>query len=96
MSAEHYFGFLWLFILVHITFILYLDYFIDHELWEEINEKVWVQVCVCVQFNQTGRGSVCSQAIMLVTDGAVDMYDSVFEKYNSPDKKVMFFECSYF
>ncbi|XP_046727479.1 voltage-dependent calcium channel subunit alpha-2/delta-3 isoform X2 [Silurus meridionalis] len=42
-------------------------------------------------FNQTGRGSVCSQAIMLVTDGAVDMYDSVFEKYNSPDKKVRIF-----
>lgn len=46
-----------------------------------------------VQFNQTGRGSVCSQAIMLVTDGAVDMYDTVFDKYNSPDKKVLFFKC---
>uniref|UniRef100_A0A668TZV9 Calcium channel, voltage dependent, alpha2/delta subunit 3 n=1 Tax=Oreochromis aureus TaxID=47969 RepID=A0A668TZV9_OREAU len=33
-------------------------------------------------FNQTGRGSVCSQAIMLVTDGATEMYDDVFEKYN--------------
>uniref|UniRef100_UPI003AAD894D voltage-dependent calcium channel subunit alpha-2/delta-3-like n=1 Tax=Centroberyx gerrardi TaxID=166262 RepID=UPI003AAD894D len=38
-------------------------------------------------FNQTGRGSVCSQAIMLVTDGAVDTYDAVFAKYNWPDRK---------
>uniref|UniRef100_A0A3B3XJW7 VWFA domain-containing protein n=1 Tax=Poecilia mexicana TaxID=48701 RepID=A0A3B3XJW7_9TELE len=42
-------------------------------------------------FNQTGRGSVCSQAIMLVTDGATEMYDDVFEKYNWPDRKVRIF-----
>lgn len=49
-----------------------------------------VSVCSCFffQFNQTGRGSVCSQAIMLVTDGAVDTYDAVFAKYNWPDRKV--------
>lgn len=43
---------------------------------------------MCVQFNETGRGSVCSQAIMLVTDGAVETYDTVFAKYNWPDRKV--------
>lgn len=48
-------------------------------------------MCVCVKFNETGRGSVCSQAIMLVTDGAVDMYDAIFDKYNSPDRKVILF-----
>uniref|UniRef100_A0A667YIP1 Calcium channel, voltage dependent, alpha2/delta subunit 3 n=1 Tax=Myripristis murdjan TaxID=586833 RepID=A0A667YIP1_9TELE len=42
-------------------------------------------------FNQTGHGSVCSQAIMLVTDGATEMYDDVFEKYNWPDRKVRIF-----
>uniref|UniRef100_A0A669BDM2 Calcium voltage-gated channel auxiliary subunit alpha2delta 3 n=1 Tax=Oreochromis niloticus TaxID=8128 RepID=A0A669BDM2_ORENI len=42
-------------------------------------------------FNQTGRGSVCSQAIMLVTDGATEMYDDVFEKYNWPERKVRLF-----
>uniref|UniRef100_A0A8C6M8J3 Calcium channel, voltage dependent, alpha2/delta subunit 3 n=1 Tax=Nothobranchius furzeri TaxID=105023 RepID=A0A8C6M8J3_NOTFU len=42
-------------------------------------------------FNQTGRGSVCSQAIMLVTDGATEMYDDVFEKYNWPERKVRIF-----
>ncbi|XP_057207734.1 voltage-dependent calcium channel subunit alpha-2/delta-3-like [Triplophysa rosa] len=45
----------------------------------------------CVQFNETGRGSGCSQAIMLVTDGAVDTYDYVFAKYNWPDRKVRIF-----
>uniref|UniRef100_A0A672KZG9 VWA N-terminal domain-containing protein n=1 Tax=Sinocyclocheilus grahami TaxID=75366 RepID=A0A672KZG9_SINGR len=48
-------------------------------------------ICMCVQFNETGRGSVCSQAIMLVTDGAVDTYDAVFAQYNWPDRKVRVF-----
>ncbi|XP_038668704.1 voltage-dependent calcium channel subunit alpha-2/delta-3 isoform X2 [Scyliorhinus canicula] len=43
------------------------------------------------QFNNTGHGSICSQAIMLVTDGAVDTYDTVFAKYNWPDRKVRIF-----
>uniref|UniRef100_A0A3B3XEF4 VWFA domain-containing protein n=1 Tax=Poecilia mexicana TaxID=48701 RepID=A0A3B3XEF4_9TELE len=42
-------------------------------------------------FNKTGRGSECSQAIMLVTDGAVDTYDTIFEKYNWPERKVRIF-----
>uniref|UniRef100_A0A3P8UK46 Calcium channel, voltage dependent, alpha2/delta subunit 3 n=1 Tax=Cynoglossus semilaevis TaxID=244447 RepID=A0A3P8UK46_CYNSE len=41
-------------------------------------------------FNQTGHGSICSQAIMLVTDGATEMYDDVFERYNWPERKVRF------
>ncbi|MGH0143006.1 UNVERIFIED_CONTAM: hypothetical protein FKN15_037426 [Acipenser sinensis] len=43
-----------------------------------------------VQYNRTGQGSVCSQAIMLITDGAVDTYDAVFAKYNWPDRKILF------
>uniref|UniRef100_A0A3P9K5F4 Calcium voltage-gated channel auxiliary subunit alpha2delta 3 n=1 Tax=Oryzias latipes TaxID=8090 RepID=A0A3P9K5F4_ORYLA len=42
-------------------------------------------------FNKTGRGSECSQAIMLVTDGAVDTYDAIFAKFNWPDRKVRIF-----
>lgn len=42
-----------------------------------------------LQFNETGRGSECSQAIMLVTDGAVDTYDAIFAKYNWPERKVV-------
>uniref|UniRef100_A0AAQ6IGU5 VWFA domain-containing protein n=1 Tax=Anabas testudineus TaxID=64144 RepID=A0AAQ6IGU5_ANATE len=44
-----------------------------------------------LQFNETGRGSECSQAIMLVTDGAVDTYDAIFAKYNWPERKVRIF-----
>uniref|UniRef100_A0A7N9ANL7 Calcium voltage-gated channel auxiliary subunit alpha2delta 3 n=1 Tax=Mastacembelus armatus TaxID=205130 RepID=A0A7N9ANL7_9TELE len=36
-------------------------------------------------------GSECSQAIMLVTDGAVDTYDAIFAKYNWPERKVRIF-----
>ncbi|KAK1799584.1 hypothetical protein P4O66_000465 [Electrophorus voltai] len=42
-------------------------------------------------FNQAGRGSVCSRAIMLVTDGATEMYDDVFAKFNWPERKVRIF-----
>nr|XP_043879040.1 voltage-dependent calcium channel subunit alpha-2/delta-3 isoform X2 [Solea senegalensis] len=42
-------------------------------------------------FNQTGHGSLCSQAIMLVTDGATEMYDDVFERHNWPERKVRIF-----
>ncbi|XP_050978034.1 voltage-dependent calcium channel subunit alpha-2/delta-3 isoform X1 [Labeo rohita] len=43
------------------------------------------------EINQTGRGSSCSQAIMLITDGATEMHDDVFAKYNWPERKVRIF-----
>ncbi|XP_004692596.1 PREDICTED: voltage-dependent calcium channel subunit alpha-2/delta-4 [Condylura cristata] len=43
------------------------------------------------QFQEAGRGSLCNQAIMLITDGAVEDYGPVFEKYNWPDRKVRVF-----
>ncbi|KAM6171830.1 voltage-dependent calcium channel subunit alpha-2/delta-4 [Erethizon dorsatum] len=43
------------------------------------------------QFQEAGRGSLCNQAIMLITDGAVEDYEPVFEKYNWPDRKVRVF-----
>uniref|UniRef100_A0A8D2N6D1 Calcium voltage-gated channel auxiliary subunit alpha2delta 4 n=1 Tax=Zonotrichia albicollis TaxID=44394 RepID=A0A8D2N6D1_ZONAL len=36
-------------------------------------------------------GGLCNQAIMLITDGAVEDYEAVFEKYNWPDRKVRVF-----
>lgn len=56
-------------------------------------DNTWV---LSLQFNQTGRGSLCSQAIMLVTDGATEMYDDVFEKYNWPERKVSLWSSVHF
>nr|XP_032828373.1 voltage-dependent calcium channel subunit alpha-2/delta-3-like isoform X1 [Petromyzon marinus] len=43
------------------------------------------------EFNRTGQGSQCSQAIMLITDGATDTYDNVFNTYNRPHRRVRLF-----
>ncbi|XP_064418033.1 voltage-dependent calcium channel subunit alpha-2/delta-4 [Latimeria chalumnae] len=43
------------------------------------------------QFKEDGQGSLCNQAIMLITDGAVEDYEPVFEQYNWPDRKVRAF-----
>uniref|UniRef100_A0AAX7T268 Calcium channel, voltage dependent, alpha2/delta subunit 3 n=1 Tax=Astatotilapia calliptera TaxID=8154 RepID=A0AAX7T268_ASTCA len=53
-----------------------------------LGEALTEAFMILSDFNQTGRGSVCSQAIMLVTDGATEMYDDVFEKYNWPERKI--------
>ncbi|KAM6973314.1 voltage-dependent calcium channel subunit alpha-2/delta-4-like [Aplochiton taeniatus] len=38
-----------------------------------------------------GQGSLCNQAIMLITDGAMEDYKEVFEEYNWPDRRVRVF-----
>ncbi|XP_024913029.1 voltage-dependent calcium channel subunit alpha-2/delta-4 [Cynoglossus semilaevis] len=38
-----------------------------------------------------GQGSLCNQAIMLITDGAMEDYQDVFEKFNWPDRRVRVF-----
>uniref|UniRef100_A0A8D2N9G6 Calcium voltage-gated channel auxiliary subunit alpha2delta 4 n=1 Tax=Zonotrichia albicollis TaxID=44394 RepID=A0A8D2N9G6_ZONAL len=43
------------------------------------------------EFRDAGQGGLCNQAIMLITDGAVEDYEAVFEKYNWPDRKVRVF-----
>ncbi|XP_077995480.1 voltage-dependent calcium channel subunit alpha-2/delta-3-like isoform X2 [Glandiceps talaboti] len=42
------------------------------------------------KFNSTGNGSGCNQAIMLLTDGATEKYESLFEQYNA-DQRVRLF-----
>uniref|UniRef100_A0A6I8N129 Calcium voltage-gated channel auxiliary subunit alpha2delta 4 n=1 Tax=Ornithorhynchus anatinus TaxID=9258 RepID=A0A6I8N129_ORNAN len=46
---------------------------------------------VLQQVRDAGQGALCNQAIMLITDGAVDGYESIFEKYNWPGRKVRVF-----
>ncbi|PWA30399.1 hypothetical protein CCH79_00017644 [Gambusia affinis] len=38
-----------------------------------------------------GQGSMCNQAIMLITDGAMEDYESVFEEFNWPERRVRVF-----
>ncbi|XP_007469581.1 PREDICTED: voltage-dependent calcium channel subunit alpha-2/delta-4 [Lipotes vexillifer] len=43
------------------------------------------------QFQEAGQGSLCNQAIMLITDGAVEDHRPVLEEYNWPHRKVRVF-----
>ncbi|XP_029422669.1 LOW QUALITY PROTEIN: voltage-dependent calcium channel subunit alpha-2/delta-4 [Nannospalax galili] len=43
------------------------------------------------QFQEARQGSLCNQAIMLITDRAVEDYEPVFEKYKWLDQKVRVF-----
>uniref|UniRef100_A0A8C5AAA0 VWFA domain-containing protein n=1 Tax=Gadus morhua TaxID=8049 RepID=A0A8C5AAA0_GADMO len=38
-----------------------------------------------------GQGSMCNQAIMLITDGAMEDYEEVFKEFNWPDRRVRVF-----
>uniref|UniRef100_A0A672H3U8 Calcium channel, voltage-dependent, alpha 2/delta subunit 4a n=1 Tax=Salarias fasciatus TaxID=181472 RepID=A0A672H3U8_SALFA len=53
--------------------------------------RVCVCVCVCVQATALGQGSLCNQAIMLITDGAMEDYKDVFEEFNWPERRVRVF-----
>lgn len=43
---------------------------------------------VCLQARVNGQGSMCNQAIMLITDGAMEDFESVFEEFNWPERRV--------
>lgn len=47
-------------------------------------------LCVCVgaQAAALGQGSLCNQAIMLITDGAMEDFQDVFEEFNWPERRV--------
>ncbi|CAJ1055922.1 voltage-dependent calcium channel subunit alpha-2/delta-4-like [Xyrichtys novacula] len=38
-----------------------------------------------------GQGSMCNQAIMLITDGAMEDFESVFQEFNWPERRVRVF-----
>ncbi|XP_069758393.1 voltage-dependent calcium channel subunit alpha-2/delta-4-like [Narcine bancroftii] len=56
-----------------------------------VNKGLIEAFIILNEFNETGQGSLCNQAIMLITDGAVEEYESVFEQYNWPECKVRLF-----
>ncbi|XP_029455755.1 voltage-dependent calcium channel subunit alpha-2/delta-4 isoform X2 [Rhinatrema bivittatum] len=56
-----------------------------------VNQALIEAFKVLQEFREAGQGGLCNQAIMLITDGAVEDYEAVFEKYNWPDRKVRLF-----
>jgi len=38
--------------------------------------------------NVTKRGAQCNRAIMIITDGAPDYYEEIFEEFNRPYENV--------
>ncbi|CAJ0933377.1 unnamed protein product [Ranitomeya imitator] len=56
-----------------------------------VNKALIEAFKILKEFREAGQGGLCNQAIMLITDGAVEDYEQVFEKYNWPDKKVRLF-----
>lgn len=43
------------------------------------------------QYNRTGQGCQCNQAIMIITDGAPSSYKDIFKVYNFPHRPVRIF-----
>ncbi|KAM8972893.1 voltage-dependent calcium channel subunit alpha-2/delta-4 [Pelodytes ibericus] len=56
-----------------------------------VNKALIEAFKILKEFREAGQGGLCNQAIMLITDGAVEDYEPVFEKYNWPDRKVRIF-----
>ncbi|XP_008570658.1 PREDICTED: voltage-dependent calcium channel subunit alpha-2/delta-4 [Galeopterus variegatus] len=56
-----------------------------------VNQALSEAFQILKQFQEARQGSLCNQAIMLITDGAVEDYKPVFEQYNWPDRKVRVF-----
>ncbi|XP_040292549.1 voltage-dependent calcium channel subunit alpha-2/delta-4 isoform X2 [Bufo bufo] len=56
-----------------------------------VNKALIEAFKILKEFREAGQGGLCNQAIMLITDGAVEDYEQVFEKYNWPEKKVRMF-----
>ncbi|TNN00745.1 hypothetical protein fugu_011991 [Takifugu bimaculatus] len=52
---------------------------------DTLGENDFVNI-IAVRVN--GQGSMCNQAIMLITDGAMEDFESVFEEFNWPDRRM--------
>ncbi|XP_053110985.1 voltage-dependent calcium channel subunit alpha-2/delta-4 isoform X6 [Hemicordylus capensis] len=56
-----------------------------------VNKALTESFRILGEFRNAGQGGLCNQAIMLITDGAMEDYEYVFKKYNWPDRKVRVF-----
>uniref|UniRef100_A0A8D2LYU3 Calcium voltage-gated channel auxiliary subunit alpha2delta 4 n=1 Tax=Varanus komodoensis TaxID=61221 RepID=A0A8D2LYU3_VARKO len=56
-----------------------------------VNKALTEAFRILREFRDAGQGGLCNQAIMLITDGAMEDYKYVFEKFNWPDRKVRVF-----
>uniref|UniRef100_A0A670JKV3 Calcium voltage-gated channel auxiliary subunit alpha2delta 4 n=1 Tax=Podarcis muralis TaxID=64176 RepID=A0A670JKV3_PODMU len=56
-----------------------------------VNKALTESFRILREFRNAGQGGLCNQAIMLITDGAMEDYEYVFEKFNWPDRKVRVF-----
>ncbi|XP_072256142.1 voltage-dependent calcium channel subunit alpha-2/delta-4 isoform X4 [Pyxicephalus adspersus] len=56
-----------------------------------VNKALIEAFKILKEFQEARQGGLCNQAIMLITDGAVEDYEPVFEKYNWPEKRVRMF-----
>nr|XP_033807321.1 voltage-dependent calcium channel subunit alpha-2/delta-4 isoform X3 [Geotrypetes seraphini] len=56
-----------------------------------VNKALIEAFKILQEFREAGQGGLCNQAVMLITDGAVEDYEAVFEKYNWPERKVRLF-----
>lgn len=51
-----------------------------------------ISLCtIHLQYNRTGQGCQCNQAIMLITDGPPSSYHDIFKTYNFPHRPVRMF-----
>ncbi|XP_039214683.1 voltage-dependent calcium channel subunit alpha-2/delta-4 isoform X5 [Crotalus tigris] len=57
----------------------------------KVNKALTESFKILREFRDAGQGGLCNQAIMLLTDGAMEDYEYVFEKFNWPDRKVRVF-----
>uniref|UniRef100_A0A670XXU8 Calcium voltage-gated channel auxiliary subunit alpha2delta 4 n=1 Tax=Pseudonaja textilis TaxID=8673 RepID=A0A670XXU8_PSETE len=54
----------------------------------KVNKALTESFKILRKFRDAGQGGLCNQAIMLLTDGAMEDYEYVFEKFNWPDRKI--------
>ncbi|KAK1888302.1 Voltage-dependent calcium channel subunit alpha-2/delta-4, partial [Dissostichus eleginoides] len=57
----------------------------------KINKAMKESFKILNEARMKGQGSMCNQAIMLITDGAMEDFEAVFEEFNWPERRVRVF-----